>query len=161
MPYKEHNKVALAAQMFVRADQILSDAINEIDLVTVILLAGAASNIVYPLLMEQGKTPIREILAALNTLQSIAADEDSAVATKASEFLSTYNALKHAGSICRVKKKPSEDIQFESDLKHDAMGMMDDLKYDFRHLEIGDDVISTFPEEFFVLLMDPKAYYPN
>jgi hypothetical protein len=157
MPMRTYNKLFLAAEMFMDAERRYRDAKSDIDFIGVILVAGAAAYIVFPLVEEQGGTPVRNFIADLcNGFQPLEEGEEP---TKPRDFLWSYNALKHLGS--RGSKKPSSDLELRVNLHVEAGSLLDETKHDFMQLNLDEDTMAKFPHGFFELIHNGRTYYPD
>lgn len=120
---KPVNKIDLCVDMILASARAFK-AGSQIDFVTSILLAGAANEILEPLLQELGiKTKRGEFaLRAACIASKDSGDNPIDEKTRKSAFASSksiYNALKHAGDRNRGIK-PSDDLEMVVDLCDEA-----------------------------------------
>ena len=142
-----YNKIVIASKMFVEAHKLFVNAKSEMDYVSSILLSGAVVGIIAPLLEEQGGHPMHEILARICNVMA----EEGEEKIHQGIFRETYNAFKHSGNK-RKNIKPSEDLEFETDLKLEAGRMLDVAKSDFKEISVSDDIRKNIPRESIELL---------
>ena len=88
-----YNKVILASEMFIEAHERFLSATRDVDYVISLMLSGAVVGIVAPLLNEQGKPSMHQLLARLSDI----AEPDGKRAHEGM-FRAVYNGLKHAGN---------------------------------------------------------------
>jgi hypothetical protein len=124
-----YNKIVIASQLFQRAHEQFEMAKTDIDYGSSLLLSGAVVGIIAPVLSEIGSRPMHDILA---DIANVISDSDSQK-YHSGLFRAAYNSLKHAGNE-RRKVAPSDDLEFETDLRLEAAHMLDVAKSDFKEL---------------------------
>ncbi|WP_043359412.1 hypothetical protein [Methyloversatilis universalis] len=126
--------------MLIEADERIRDAASNVDYVAAILLAGAVAYIVFPILEEDGVIPVREVMAKLDNL--FEGRLPGSKKTNASDFLVSYNALKHTGG--RGRGAASENLEVEMCLYSEAVSIMEDTLMDAAQLRPGDETRQRF-----------------
>lgn len=150
---KKYNKIVIASEMFERAhDQFVSSK-SEIDYTSALLLAGAVVGIIAPLLAEQGGYPTHNLLARIGNLISDQGDANQ----HAGLYRAAYNSLKHAGND-RRKLKPSDDLEFETDIRLEAARMLDAAKADFKEISVSGAIRQQLSRSFIALLEAEREY---
>lgn len=149
---KKYNKIVIASEMFERAHDQFVSAKSEVDYTSALLLAGAVVGIIAPLLAEQGGHPMHNLLARIGNLISDQGDEDQ----HAGLYRAAYNSLKHAGNE-RKKLKPSDDLEFETDIRLEAARMLDAAKADFKGISVSSAIRQL--SHSFVALLEAEGEY--
>jgi len=147
-----HNKLVLAAEMFVEAHERFTRARGDIDYVASLMLSGAVVGIVAPLLNEQGGRSMHQLLAALS--QAVAEPGDGA---HEGLFRTAYNGLKHAGDR-RKGVAASQDLMLRADLRFEAAKMLEAAREDFRKVLIEPEVHSKLTPQFVELVTSGAEY---
>ena len=151
---KNHDKIQLAGEMLATAAHDYKNAKNDMDYVKCILMAGAVINIAYPLVKQFGRTTQAAESAKLATRimeihQGVKFGEKQRK-QQIAKFIANnnviYNSLKHAGDSSR-NLKPSDDINFDADLKVEAEQKILDAKAEFRRMPLGQGAINKFSDD--------------
>jgi hypothetical protein len=150
---KKYNKIVIASEMFERAHDQFVSAQSEMDYASSLLLAGAIVGIIAPLLAEQGGHPTHDLLVRIGNVISEHDGENHHVGL----YRTAYNSLKHAGND-RKKFKPSEDLEFETDIRLEAARMLDAAKADFKEITVTGKVHQQFSQSFIELLGTEREY---
>lgn len=133
---KSHNKLLLASELLVESAKIYRSATSDTDFAKAILLAGAVTGIIEPLLSESGTAPSQIQLAKLAVaIGGVEMDDLSKNDQKReignfllfSKF--AYNSLKHAGG--RKDITAADDVNFVADLKVEARDIINSAIIDF------------------------------
>jgi hypothetical protein len=148
-----HNKLVLAADMFVEAHNRFVAASRAVDYVSSLMLAGAVEGIVAPLLIEQGGRSSHQLLAALSDIVR----EPGEPPTREGVFRTVYNGLKHAGDR-RRDVAPSADLDLVADLRAEAAEMLEAAREDFRKVVVSSDVRVKLAPQFIGLLASTDDY---
>ena len=128
---KKYNKIIVASNMFEEASRKFDAASPDMDFITSIQLSGAVVGIIAPLLEEQGGHPMHEILARIGNVIADEGDDKQYPGM----YRETYNTMKHAGNK-RKDVRPSEDLNFETNLALEAARMIDVAKSDFKEIKV-------------------------
>ena len=156
---RTHDKIQLAGEMLLTAAQDYKNAKVDMDYVKCILLAGAVINVAYPL-VEQfgGKTKAMESAELATRIMEIRQGSKFGKQRRReqlSRFLAhdnyVYNSLKHAGDRKRTLL-PSDDIQFDADLKVEAEHKILQARDEFVRLPLSQGAINKFSDELRDLL---------
>jgi len=150
---KKYNKIVIASRMFERAHEQFVSAKSEMDYASSLLLSGAVVGIIAPLLAEQGGHPTHDLLVRIGNAISGQGDEKQHVGL----YRTAYNSLKHAGND-RKNLKPSEDLEFETDIRLEAAYMLDAAKADFKEITVAGKVHQQFSQSFIALLETEREY---
>ena len=150
---KAHNKIVVASQLFERAHEMFESAETDTDYVCSLLIAGAVVGIIAPILKEQGGHPMHDLLTDIAN----ATAEPDDTKYHAGLFRAAYNSLKHAGNN-REGIKPSEDLEFEADIKREAAHMLDVAKADFIKIQFSTEVRNLCSQSFIELLESGREY---
>ncbi|MDJ0807490.1 MAG: hypothetical protein QNJ78_11730 [Gammaproteobacteria bacterium] len=150
---KAYNKIVVASQLFERAHDMFESAESDTDYACSRLIAGAVVGIIAPVLKEQGGHPMHDLLARIANATAEPNDEKYC----AGFFRAAYNSLKHSGSN-RKGIKPSEDLEFEADVKREAAHMLDVAKADFSEIRVSTDVRNMCGESFIAVLESDREY---
>ena len=133
---KIHNKLLLASDLLVESAKIYRSAIVNVDFAKSILLAGAVSGIIEPLLREKEiKTSTVEFAESATSLSGVKLTDLSQKdkERQLGKFLRlskfSYNSLKHAGKKDVIDA--INDLDFEADLKEEAYWIIDHAITDF------------------------------
>lgn len=123
-------KLDLLQDLFIKADSLFFHATSEADLFASILLSGAVTGIVEPLLCEEGNKSEDIIVAELAT-------KLSGQHVKTGEIRNIYNSAKHAGKNFKglPKVKASDDLVIqinESQLYEEAKRFLFHAQNDIR-----------------------------
>lgn len=149
---KIFNKIQMASKMFMEADNRYKNGKRDIDYIVSILLAGAVSGIVGPLVKERGRRTADEILAGVLNATS----EPGSELAHAGMFRHKYNSLKHAGN---GRKLPaSEDLEIGMDVKREAAHRLCSAKQNFQQFAILQPTRETFSPEFLAILQSEEDY---
>lgn len=133
---KIHNKLLLASELLVESAKTYRSASSDVDYAKAILLAGAVTGIIEPLLSESGTAPSQIQLAKLAVaIGGVALDDLSKNDQKReignflffSKF--AYNSLKHAGG--KKDITAADDANFVADLKVEARDIINSAIEDF------------------------------
>ena len=150
---KKYNKVVIASELFERAHDQFVAAKSEMDDATSLLLSGAVVGIIAPLVAEQGGHPTHDLLARIGNINSKKDDEKH----HAGLYRAVYNSLKHAGNQWK-NIKPSEDLEFETDIRLEAARMLDAAKADFKQITVPSDILQQCSQSFIGLLESEHEY---
>lgn len=150
---KRYNKIIVASMMFEESVRIFNAAQSDIDYISSIMLSGAVVGTIAPLLEEQGGHPMHEILSRIGNVMSSVGEEKQHPGI----YRQTYNSLKHSGNKAR-KIKASEDLEFESDLRLEAVRMLDVAKSDFREVVVPEHVRAKIAPSFLLLLESNREF---
>lgn len=150
---KKYNKVVIATELFERAHDQFVSAKSEMDYATSLLLSGAVVGIIAPLLAEQGGHPTHDLLARIGNIISENDDEKE----HAGLYRAAYNSLKHAGNH-RKKLKPSQDLEFETNIRLEAAHMLDAAKADFKEITVPRNILQQCSQSFIGLLESEHEY---
>jgi hypothetical protein len=158
---KIHNKLLLASELLVESAKTYRTASSDVDFAKSILIAGAVTGIIGPLLKESGTDPAQTQLAKLaaeidgSKLADLAEREQLLEIGKflrLSKF--AYNTLKHAGG--KKDIKAVDDLIFEANLKEEAFWVIDYAITDFRQIFIPQSVINAqLSADFLQLVQSP------
>jgi hypothetical protein len=151
---KTHDKIQLAGEMLATAAQDYKNAKNDMDYVKCILMAGAVINIAYPLVKQfGGSTQAAESAKLATRIMEIQQgvrfgkkQKNQQIARFMAHNNFIYNSLKHAGDTSR-NLKPSDDINFDADLKVEAEQKILDAKAEFSRLPLAQGAINKFSDE--------------
>jgi len=147
-----YNKVILASEMFIEAHERFLSATRDVDYVISLMLSGAVVGIVAPLLNEQGKPSMHQLLARLSDI----AEPDGKRAHEGM-FRAVYNGLKHAGN-SRKGIVASADLSLNGDLRLEAAEMLEAAREDFTKILVTTDVHDQLSPRF-VTLLRPSVDY--
>lgn len=150
---KKYNKIVIASEMFERAHNQFMTAKSEMDYASSLLLSGAVVGIIAPLLSEQGRQPTHDLLVRMGQVISEQGDEKQHVGL----YRVAYNSLKHAGNNTK-NLKPSEDMEFETDILLEAAHMLNAAKADFKGIEVSGKVRQQCSPSFIALLEAEHEY---
>jgi hypothetical protein len=132
---KNHNKLLLASELLVESAKIYHSATSDTDFAKAILLAGAVTGIIEPLLLESGTVPSQIQLAKLAVAIDGVEFDDLCKKDQKREignflFYSkfAYNSLKHAG---KKDTTAVDDVSFVADLKAEARDIINFAINDF------------------------------
>jgi hypothetical protein len=150
---KKFNKIIVASNMFEEASKKFDAASSDMDFITSIQLSGAVVGIIAPLLEEQGGHPMHKILSRIGNVIADEGDEKQYPGM----YRETYNTLKHAGNT-RKKVKPSEDLEFETDLALEAARMLDVAKSDFKEIKVPQSIREQLSPLFIKLMESEREY---
>lgn len=164
---KEHNKLLLAGEMLLEAAKECRTAKTDVQFVKSILLAGAVSMIVTPILQELDIESLHENLAKRAAefggidLSKLSDKELTKVVGRGLSFYrSTYNSLKHTGFYDKIK--PSDDVIFTADLEYEAYLLIDAAIIDFNKIPFSREVINfKLSDELLDLLNSPWNFPAN
>jgi len=151
---KTHDKIRLAGEMLTTAARDYKSAQGDMDYVKCILLAGAVINIAYPLVKEFGGTTRAVESAELATrimeirkgVKFGKKERREQIARFVAHDNYIYNSLKHAGNSER-KLKPSDDVNFEADLKLEAEQKILDARSEFVRVPFAPGATNQFSDE--------------
>jgi hypothetical protein len=150
---KRYNKIVVASQLFERAHEIFESAESDTDYACSLLLAGAVVGIIAPILEEQGGHPMHDLLARIANATAEPDDKNY----HAGFFRAAYNSLKHSGNN-RKGIKPSEDLEFEADVKREAGHMLDVAITDFSEIRVSTEIRNLCSKSFIDLLESGREY---
>jgi hypothetical protein len=151
---KIHNKLLLASELLVESANTYRTASSDVDFAKSILIAGAVTGIIEPLLKESGTEPAQTQLAKL------AVEIDNSKLADLAE----REQLLEIGKFLRLSKfayntkdiKAVDDLIFEANLKEEAFWVIDYAISDFRQIFIPQSVINTqLSVEFLKLVQSP------
>ena len=147
-----YNKVILASEMFIEAHERFLSATRDVDYVISLMLSGAVVGIVAPLLNEQGKPSMHQLLARLSDI----AEPDGKRAHEGM-FRAVYNGLKHAGN-SRKGIAASADLSLNGDLRLEAAEMLEAAREDFTKILVTTDLHDQLSPRFVTLLRSSVDY---
>lgn len=150
---KKYNKIVIASEMFERAHDQFVSAKSDMDYASSLLLSGAVVGIIAPLLADQGGHPTHDLLVRIGNVISEQGDEKQHVGL----YRAAYNSLKHAGNH-RKNLKPSEDLEFETDIRLEAARMLDAAKTDFKEITVTSKIHQQCSQSFIKLLESGREY---
>jgi hypothetical protein len=162
---KMHDKINLAGDLLIESARECRLATTDVGYAKSILLSGAVSLMITPLLEEYGIESLHMQLAKgaiqFNGIDLATLPKEKAralVGSGIAYYRFTYNSLKHAGLKKRgkVSIKASEDLTFFADLKEEAFHMVDAAIHDFNRLPLTQSFINTtLSDELLDLLNSP------
>jgi hypothetical protein len=147
-----YNKVVLASEMFVEAHEKFTAAARDVDYVVSLMLSGAVVGVIAPLLNEQGKPSMHQLLARLSNI----AEPDGEPA-HAGLFRAVYNGLKHAGNP-RKRVAASADLSLNADFRLEAAELLEAPREDFTKILVTSEVRAQLSPRF-VTLLAPSVDY--
>jgi len=147
-----YNKIILASEMFIESHERFLSATRDVDYVISLMLSGAVVGIVAPLLNEQGKPSMHQLLARLSDI----AEPDGERAHEGM-FRAVYNGLKHAGN-SRKGIVASADLSLNGDLRLEAAEMLEAAREDFTKILVTTDVHDQLSPRFVTLLRSSDDY---
>jgi hypothetical protein len=147
-----HNKLFLAADMFMEARNRFLNGTRDIDFVASILLSGAVLGMVSPLLKEQGKQTQHQIW------ERMANAIDQSAGVHEGTFRQNYNGLKHAGNL-RKNIKASQDLTLNADLRKEASHLLDAARRDFNFVPLPKGItLLDFDDDFYDAITSMEPY---
>lgn len=150
---KTYNKIVVASELFERAHDMFESAETDTDYACSLLVSGAVVGIIAPILEEQEGHPMHNLLARIANATAEPDDEKY----HPGFFRVVYNSLKHAGNKSK-DIQPSEDLEFEADVKREAAHMLDVAKADFSEISVSAEIRNLCSKSFIDLLESGREY---
>lgn len=153
-----HDKILLAGELLVDASKTYRAGEKNVDFAKSILLAGAVIGIISPWLEELGKKSSQVHLAEIALkIKGIDLSNTSPkrceekIGKSISFYRLAYNSLKHAGRDKKVK--PSDDLQFDANLKEEAYCLIACAIDDYKKIPLPQQTINTRLSEDLLTLL--------
>lgn len=141
-----HNKIQLAGGLLVEAVRTYRSGAGNIDFAKSILLAGAVIGVVAPCLEEQDEKSshiqLAEVAAkckGIDLIHLTPKEKREEFGRSIVFYRLAYNSLKHAGG---RRKKASDDLFFEADLKKEAYFLIGSAIDDYNKIALPQGVIN-------------------